>query len=322
MLVSCKKDKLPQLSFYFWKTSFRLTDAEKNTLNENNVKKLYVRYFDVDLDSKTDEPYPNSAIKFYQNPKEFIIIPVVFIKNKVFLSKTVDIDLLSIKIIDFISQINNKNNIKISEVQFDCDWSVNSKDNFLEFIKLVGKKSKIKISATIRLHQVKYFKKLGVPNAYSGVLMYYNMGSISALKGNSIYSKESAKNYLSSLKNYPLELKVALPIFSWAIHIRDRKIVSLRNKINFKELKKDRNFTKVEEGFYKVLNSNYKEGIFYLKGDILKLELITSENLMEMTSDLSENLKHTPSEIIIYDLDNLNTKNYKNDIFSKIIKNF
>ena len=238
------------------------------------------------------------------------------------LSNKLNIPDLVKKINDYIGQINTKNEIEIHEIQIDCDWTLASKDNYLKFIDLFKKSNKTLLSATIRLHQVKYFEKTKIPNVDKGVLMYYNMGKIAPDSLNSIYDKNLADNYLKSLKKYPLPLDVALPIFSWAIHIRNGRVIALKNKINVADLKNDANFVQKTTNNFQVLNSNYKNSTFFKKDDILKIEQISHENLLQMGSDLNENFTNNPKEIIFYDLDQFNIQQYEKDIFTKVSASF
>lgn len=310
------------LSFYYWKTIFQLSPLEKSTLLNNQVQKLYIRYFDIDWNVKTNNPFPQSPIRFEEIPKDYTIVPVVYIKNKVLLNQNIDVLDLAQKTNDFIQQINTKNKISCQEIQIDCDWTLASRDNYLKFIECFKKISGKKLSATIRLHQIKYFKKTKIPNVDQGVLMFYNMGEIAPDSLNSIYDRNIAKRYLGSLKKYPLSINIALPIYSWAIHIRYGKVIGLRNKIDVKGFKKDPNFVLENAMWLKVKESNYKNGTFYKKGDVLKLEGITANDLLEMADDLEENTAALPAEIIFYDLDEFNIKNYEKDFFEQIIARF
>lgn len=152
--------------------------------------------------------------------------------------------------------------------------------------------------------------------------MYYNMGTIATDSLNSIYNKKIAEKYLESLKKYPLHLDFALPIYSWGVHIRNQKVIGLRSKLNLEELKKDANFEKTGSIFFKVKKANYKNGIFYEENDLLKIESISSKDLVEMAKDLDENLAQTPREIIFYDLDEFNIKNYEKNIFKQVVSCF
>lgn len=322
LLIACGKNDKPIIAFYYWKTIFKLSEKETEILKDNKVSKLYIRYFDISLNPENQQPIPLSPIRFQQNANDFNIVPVVFIQNKVMLSTDLDIDDLAQKTFSLVEQINSKNKIQCNEIQIDCDWSLNSKENYLKFIERFKKLSHKKLSATIRLHQVKYFKKTKIPNVDSGVLMYYNMGTIAPDSLNSVYNKKIADRYLKSLKKYPLHLDLALPIYSWGVHIRNQKVIGLRSKIDLSELKKDQNFEQVNAIFFKVKQSNYKNGIFYEENDLLKIEAISPEDLLEMADELDENLAQKPKEIIFYDLDEFNLKNYEKNIFEQVISCF
>lgn len=322
LFSACSKNDKPVIAFYYWKTNLKFSQTEKEVLKDNNVHKLYVRYFDIGLHPETQNPIPISPIHFQENAQNFEIVPVVFIQNKLMLQTNLDIEDLAKRTIHLIDEINKKNKINYTEIQIDCDWTLNSKDNYLKFIEQIKKLSQKKLSATIRLHQVKYFRKTKIPNVDHGVLMFYNMGIIAPDSLNSIYSKKISANYLKSLKKYPLDLDYALPIYSWAVHIRNQKVVGLRSKLNFSELKKDQNFVQTSAVFFKAKQSNYKNGVYYEENDLLKIESISAEDLKEMAEDLSENSAKAPKEIIFYDLDEFNLKNYEKNIFEQVISCF
>jgi len=318
LFSSCSNPKPPEISFYYWKTTFKLNDTEKKTLAENNVKRLFIRYFDIDL--KDNIPYPLSPVKFDQQVIGFDVIPVVFIKNKVMLQKNLNLDNLASKVISFIDQINNSIQINCNEIQIDCDWSLESRDNFMNFIEIMKKKSKKTLSVTIRLHQVKYFTKTRVPAADYGVLMYYNMGTIAADKLNSVYDREIAGKYIKSLKNYPLKLDIALPVFSQGIHIKQNRVLNLISKINIQSFANDTNYTQKSNNKVFVKYPNMKFGYYFYKNDEIKIESISFDMLKEMAGDLENELAGTPKQIIFFDLDSINLKNYQNENqnFSKI----
>ena len=322
LLISCSKSNEPVVSFYYWKTIFKLSDNEKSTLKDNNVTKLYMRYFDIGLHPKTQEPIPIAPIRFQNKTDHLEIVPVIFIQNKIMLKSNLNIEDLAQKSVHLVEEINLKNKIGCTEIQIDCDWTLASKDNYLKFIEAFRKLWKKKLSATIRLHQVKYFKKTKIPNVDSGVLMYYNMGTIAPDSSNSVYNRKVAEKYLKSFKKYPLHLDFALPVFSWAVHIRNQKVIGLRSKLNVDALKKDKNFEQTGQMFFKVRRSNYKNGIFYEENDVLKIEGVSSEDLKEMAEDLSDNSPQKPNEIIFYDLDEFNIKNHEKNIFKQVVSYF
>jgi hypothetical protein len=322
LLLACQPSKKPAISFYYWKTVFDLTPKEQAVLTQNNVKKLYVRYFDLTLNVASHNVYPASPIHFTTPIRQFTVVPVVYIKNQIFLDTTVAIPELARKTADLITRINTSNGINCQEIQLDCDWTLSTKERYLEFVEVFKRISQKRISATIRLHQVKYFKKTKIPNVDSGVLMYYNMGKIAPDSLNSIYDRKIAEKYLASLKKYPLQLNFALPIYSWCIHIQNQKVIGVRTKISVADLVKDKKIKREDEKHFRVIQSNYKNGVFYQENDVLKLESIASSDLLEMASDLKENTKESPNEILFYDLDQFNFNSYEKSIFEQVIAVF
>ena len=116
--------------------------------------------------------------------------------------------------------------VHVKEIQIDCDWTGSTRVKYFTLLKHITLKVKtrsanfnlredITISATLRLHQIKYHKKTGVPPVARGMLMFYNMGSPTQIDmQNSILNLDIAKQYIENLESYPLPLDVALPIFS------------------------------------------------------------------------------------------------------------
>lgn len=311
LLLSCQNTSKPAVSFYYWKTVFKLTKLEKCILRENKVNRIYIRYFDVDI--KEGVPFPISPIIFEEKLKKIDIVPVIFIKNEVMLNNEVDLNDLGHKIRNLIDQINEKNRIVCKEIQLDCDWTMLSKENYLKFVNAFRNNYKGTLSATIRLHQIKFFKKTGIPNVDKGVLMFYNMGKIAQGKVNSIYDRNIGKDYTNSLKDYPLPLDIALPIYSWGVHIRNNELIELISKLDVNTFKNDRNFERLDAQYFKTKKSTLKSGYFFKKDDIIKIESISRDNLFEIANDLKRSAKKRPDEIIFYDLDDFNLKPYSND---------
>lgn len=267
--LSCGNRQTPAISFYYWKTKFELNAYENNVLAGNSVLDLYVRYFDIDITG--NEPHPVSVITFDSATIQQQIIPVVYIKNRVFeKTDTADIDTLSRKVFQLIAGINSQKRIKATEIQFDCDWTEKTKNSFFYFLKQYKKISALKLSATIRLHQVKYSQRTGIPPVDAGVLMFYNMGAISASDMNSIYEEKNALKYVSSLKRYPLSLDIALPVFSWGIGTRNGKPQYLLNKMYVQDFEKDSNFVKLSDHRFKARHSVFKSGSYIMENDEIK----------------------------------------------------
>ncbi len=322
LVLSCTSGDQPVTSFYYWKTVFKLTDMEKEMLQENEVSKMYMRYFDIAL--RDSAPIPLSPIRFEDKTSPFQIVPVVYIKNEVMLSDRVDVVQLADQTLSMIGKINTINQIEIEEVQIDCDWTLKSKDQFMAYIDALRHRTNLKISATIRLHQIKYYKETGVPNVDHGVLMYYNMGQIASDDLNSIYDEQIAARYIKSLANYPLSLDVALPIFGWGVHIRNQKVIGLIPKIDEHQLMKIVKTTSKGNNRFEINEDMIAFGTYFRQGDQVKIEAVSKADLKKMVSNIKENLKTVPKEVIYYDLDSINLKTYSNEkeFYKKVTSGF
>lgn len=320
MLSSCSKPNDTQISFYYWRTRFKLSSNEKQAISENNTKKLYVRYFDVDLVNGQVVPVAKLSIT---DTIACEIIPVIFIKNKVMLNDNWDIGKLADQMILLVKQIHQQQtNAELKEIQIDCDWSIRSKIRFMTFMGILKDRWKGILSATIRLHQIKYFVQTGIPPIDYGVLMYYNMGEIDDINQNSIYDKNIASQYTKSVSQYPLPLKIAFPIFSWGIQVRNNKVMGLWSKKRLADLTGNKNLIAISDNKFKVITPFFDQGKYFEKNDIIVYEAISEDQLIEMTNNLRHQNNQFESEVIFYDLDSINILKYDKEAFKKISTEF
>lgn len=318
--LSCNKTAVQEpvdMSFYYWKTTFALDSIQRDYLQDLKVDKLYVRYFDVGL--KNGNAIPISPIIFKDSIDNKQIIPVVFIKNEVVLKSDLNLDVLSENIISMINQINKKNNIGINEIQLDCDWSGQSKDAFFYVVEKIKQTTGKTISATIRLHQVKHANKTGIPKVDYGALMYYNMGSISSDTLNSIYDRNIAQRYIRALKTYPLPLKYALPIYSWIVHSKGQRVLGLLQGVPLQELEQNPDLTAIGYNRFLVNKQTTLNGKVLLKGHEIKLENIKPQELKQMVLDLQKASDKPTQEIILYDLNSNNLKQYEKQTLQALL---
>lgn len=267
-----------QISFYSWENSF-----EEQNINE----KLYIKVLDINFSTKLELLKTN--IK--ETPKNFI--PVIYITNETM--KNVDYSLLSKAILETLK------NYKFDEIQIDCDWSLSTRSNYFNLLEDLKEKLHKKISATIRLHQIKYYTKTGIPPVDYGVLMYYNMSNIGDFNTkNSILDNEIAKKYHYNFDVYPLKLKLALPLYSQAIQFREEKAISLFEGVEEKDFNND--FEKLENNRYKVLNSHYFKGRYIYKDDIFRLENSNEQDIKIALKDFLDLSKNRYDEVIFYTL--------------------
>lgn len=324
-LAACRQPEhtTPAISFYYWKTTFRLSNAERATLQKHHVSTLYVRYCDIAV--RQGQPVPVSPIVFQEAPPDSVaIVPVVYIKNEVMLHPNLDVAALAQKLLRYIDQINTGDSIQTHELQIDCDWTLTSRDTYFRFLDQLKQQSTKRLSATIRLHQVKYYATTGLPPVDRGVLMYYNMGRIGAGPARSVYDRPTAEAYLNTISAYPRPLDVALPIFSWGIHLRDNKVIGLLQKTDKATFATDPHFEQKTPPFFEVKENVLKLGKYFKQGDRVKVEAITADDLHEMADDLAGELAHPPTEIIFYDLDtfNLNHYNHEKDLLEDVSRTF
>lgn len=278
--IFTKSQKLPNLtiSFYSWENSF----------NEKEIKeKLYIKVLDIAYSTKLEIIKSN----LQETPKDFI--PVVYITNETM--QNVDYSLVSDRILQGLKNYN------FSELQIDCDWSNLSQSNYFKLLLDLKTKLNKTLSATIRLHQIKYYQKTGIPPVDYGVLMYYNMSNISDINTkNSILDNEIAKKYHYNFNTYKLKLKLALPLYSQAIQFRQNKALSIFEGIEKKDF--DSNFEQISPNIYKTLNSSYFMGRYIYKDDIFRFE-DSSENEIKIALDDFLKLSNNRfDEIIFYTL--------------------
>lgn len=316
---SCKKN-ISETSFYYWKTKFELSKTEENVLSDLQCKTIYMRFFDVDIDQDAQVPVPVGVIAGLDSLSENMnIIPVVFITNRTFLNPGKgDIKKLARNILTKINSLKSN----YSELQFDCDWSGKTKENYFFFLEEVRKSisKDVKLSCTIRLHQVKYALKSGIPPVNRGTLMFYNMGDLyDQNESNSIYNSKNAEKYTAFIKDYKLPLDIALPIFRWYVHYRNNTVIGLITKKDIPITNDTIHFSQRENNTnFNVRTDFLENGIFYKTNDILKLETLSDLQLIEAAELANKNLKKEDRKIIFYDLDEENIKYYDKETFTKI----
>jgi hypothetical protein len=320
---SCNKPQNTTTAFYYWKQSFNLDEKQDNLLKTTTSNKLYARFFDIKWNNKKQNPYPESIISFKDKVPSFEITPVVFITNQTFEKlHQYGVDSLALKCNDLISRIALKHGINYKTIQIDCDWTLGTKDKYFSFLNSLKALNKKTLEVTIRLHQVKYQFKTGVPPADRGVLMFYNMGQLSAdlSAPNSIYNAADAAKYVNSLNNYLLPLDIALPVFSWALQIRDHKIIQVYGKMGRAELSNTENFSPMQQkDSYKAIRSFFTGGIYVKTGDLFKLEETNKVLLQQAAKQLAAHLnKNEKRTIIYYELGNLNLSAFKAQDFKEI----
>lgn len=325
-VASCRKPGNATTAFYYWKTAFNLNQQQEALLKQTG-NNAYIRFFDVSWSDKEQRSYPNAVVQLNELPAGLNITPVIYITNKTF-ENTADtaVATLAAHCNKLINELATEKKISYTKIQVDCDWSLSTRDKYFSFLKAFKKLNQKLLEATIRLHQVKFKNRTGVPTADRGVLMFYNMGKLNAdlQQPNSIYNSDDADKYIAYLGSYPLKMDIALPLFSWAIHIREGRVIQVYGKIGRRQLTDQVHFEPIEgQANYRAKTSFFLDGIYIKQNDIFKLEETDSNTLNAAAKQLTEHLpkqKHTT--IIYYELANIDSSKFNAETLKQISADF
>ena len=316
-LVGCTNNSNHEISFYYWKQDFSLSQAQESILELNKVKKLYVKFFDVTWNSRENKAIPISKIDFKKPAGKYKIVPCIFIENQVF--KQDPSPEIASKVYELIRKIAKTNKFSIQEIQIDCDWTDATRKAYFSFLSKLTALAKNKqiITSTLRLHQFKYPNKTGIPPVQKAVLMCYNMGKIDNQKtANSIISEAELKKYILDSEEYPLPLDLALPTYHWGLIYRLGKLSLIVNDIDRNSLKSFA-FSKLEENKFRADSSFYFNNTYFCKYDILRIEESKPSILLGCVEILKKS-KHHFNEVIFYHISSNSISNYEKSFFSNL----
>ena len=325
-LCSCnekKEERQIERSFYYWKSVFTLTGFEKKLLDSLRVKTIYLKFFDVDWIEPAKGPVPVARLTVNEasvaslraagtNNFKFNVIPVIFITNEC-ISKidTSQIAALGDHISDLTFKLISANAFNdISEIQFDCDWTGSTREKYFALIRQFKKRfTQTPLSATIRLHQIKFISKTGTPPVDRGLLMCYNMGNLKdpATK-NSILETEELKKYTGNLSRYPLPLDIALPLFDWKVLYRNNLYTGLIQHLPGTAF--NHTFSKKTGNRYVIIKDTLLEGYDLRKGDMIRDEQSHITEILAAAKAISGQLKNTQTRVSLYHLDSLILSKY------------
>jgi hypothetical protein len=309
-------DRNVERSFYYWKSTFKLSDKEKQTLDVLQIKTICLKFFDVAWDDISSSPIPIAQVRIsdsaYLRASVLQIIPTIFITNEcIFKIDSSQTKILAEKISLLTKSIITNNGLQnIREIQIDCDWTAATKEKYFAILnELQALDKTVNFSATIRLHQIKYLQKTGVPPVVRGMLMCYNMGNLTNMETeNSILEIKELQKYIGDLQHYPLPLDVALPLFDWKVLFRNGKFKSLINDMPYAVLntalfKKNKNvFTAVQDSI--IFGYDIK------KGDVLRNEQCDYDDILESAELINKKISNKNLRVSLYHLDTLTLKKY------------
>lgn len=309
---------------YHWKTTFNPSDEEWDFIKRHNVKKLYVRMFDVTSDEFTNyDSYhvtPVATTKFKQKPREGVsIVPCVFITLDALRSMnyaSVRDEIAELLVTRVLNMMDYNELGDVKEIQLDCDWTESTRNiffNFCDNVKDILEKKEIALGVTIRLHQLSQ----PCPPAHYGILMLYNTGGVKAFDTkNSILSYNEVKPYLTKC-NYALPLDVAYPAFSWNVWFRDNKFQALISEVNVKDTKLYKN---IGENKYQVLKNHNCSGQDLKCGDVLRHEGADVAEVLKVKRVVEKAINQKDYSVAIYHLSSKDIKNISEDEINSIYK--
>lgn len=319
--------RLPGNAVYHWKTTFDLNPSELDFLKEHDIRRMYVRLFDVDVDSSpiNDQAgaIPVGTTRFRcPVPAGMEIVPTVFITTKAILSIGGEEDAyrsLAWKIFARTMNMASFNDLgRIREIQLDCDWTPSTQQAFYEVckeIKSFAEKDSVLVSATIRLHQL----RLDPPPVDRGVLMVYNTGAV-RLPGtkNSILELADVKSYLSGKAiDFKLPLDYAYPAFGWGVVFREGAYQGLLHHTDFSD---PNYYADNGDGTYRVKKDHFLDRCFLQSSDVIRLEYPSADVIQKTAALVSSAFKEHPHSTILYHLDSQNLSKFTADEITDIYR--
>jgi len=344
-------------AFYYWQTSLGEFNWNDSLYKTTEVSKIYYRFFDVDWSVEAKAPVPISPLRdgYSDWVPQKANVPVVFITNETFknldragsvlLARQVhrrimmqfsslmtgsnyyDYDWSTHQPYEIRSEnfdeiarhdsVYNARMALLTEVQFDCDWTKSTRENYFAFLEESGKLFTGKqVTSTIRLYQYKYPKEAGVPPVTRGMLMCYNAGDIRDTQTrNSIFDKDEIMSYLKS-GDYPLPLDYALPVFEWALLFRDNTLTAI---LPATVIDYHTESLATHDSVSYVVKQEFVEGytadgIFIRKGNIIRLERPDLDDVKDLAVWLGEHKNNPEAILTLYHLNSHDLTTHAKDI--------
>lgn len=271
----------PKISYYHWANSY--TD-DPVSLKTYAPAQLYLKLLDIGYRDQQLSINPTNI----RTPPSIPITPVVFLDNN-----ALKADVLETVYAQILSHIPPQT---YQRLQMDCDWTEQTRDSYFAFLTRL-KADYPQLSVTLRLHQIKYASRTGVPPAERAALMYYNMSDIRDPETkNYILDPAVGQRYLKNFEEYPLPLDLALPLYQQTRVIRQGKLVHLANSTELNAAK-----TKyLADNHYTVTQGHYWQEYYLYPEDELRVDTVDLKALEQAAQQLQPIMQ--PDELIFYTL--------------------
>lgn len=307
ILTSCRSARPIERGFYYWKSIVKLDATDNERLKQLHVGRFYVKCFDVVWDETQAQAIPVAEARFVSKlPPDIEVIPTVYITNET-LKKTP-----SSAIPNLANRIREKTMIIISganisapkEFQVDCDWTLQTRDKYFQLLRSLHKdlETTIELTATIRLHQVKYMKQTGIPPVDRGILMAYNLESPADIRAkNSIILYDTAKSYLDHLGAYPLPLDIGLPLYSLGAIFQGERCIGLIADLTSAELRRNKNFIRIGLSLFQATSNTYLHGAYIYKNDQIRIDESDLQETIKVAAFIGRRLQNRNTRVILFD---------------------
>ncbi len=306
--------------FYYWKTTYKPSAFERNTLHQLGVRKMYVRFFDVDEDAATGHTIPIAPVRIEAKDSGFAYIPVIFITQRALITLNDSaVPQLANSICGLTQSLCGQAGLTPQEVQIDCDWTKGTKEKYFHLLRLIKQDLFIKgktLSCTIRLNQVKYKLNTGIPPVDKGLLMCYGMGTLKKYGPyNSILDADGAKDYLRHIDDYPLPMDMALPIFEWCVLFREQQFRGILHEVTTADVNGCSLFRQTGQNLYTCLHDSVWHACRLQKDDIIRAEAPAYKDLLAIADYSATRIKNTDLNIILFACDSITLSKYStNDL--------
>lgn len=329
LCFACQRPAPRQITpaFYYWKQAWTGNITEMQYLRGLPAKRLYVKMFDADIDQVTGKAMPIAILKEQAPlPDSVDIVPVVFIVNELWEKPDTALAANINRLLEQLCQRIPAN--RIPEIQMDCDWTRNSREAYFTFLQQLREQPFFRqrqLSATIRMHQVKFVTSSGVPPVDKGLLMCYNMGDLRKPGDhNSILDENTMKSYIGDdrVATYPVPLDIALPLFDWTVLFKDGRYNGILRSIGDAALRDTALFAPSGKYLYTVRKDSLVNGYPLKAGNLLRRETSDPATLESVARLVARQRQDYNPVVIFYHLDSVTLHNYPLDELQKIYRLF
>lgn len=307
-------------SVYYWRTTLTLDSTERAFLSEHGVGRMYVRYFDVVM--RDGSPMPNATLQVQDSvPAGIEVIPTVFIVENCLRH---NLDSVAQLLVDRVIQMSETNDLPAApELQIDCDWTQRSQEvyyAFLRHVRLLLKQRGMRLSATIRLHQL----AMTPPPVDEGVLMVYNTGDVT--RGgdhNPILDYRDVEPYLRYVADYDLPLCAAYPVFGWQLLFQGSEFKAILRDDNLNDTTL---FKPLGHGEWLVLQSRDRPLLSDAANEVARMSVgnhvrvwqPSQAEVMRVANALAQRRPTINQQVVIYSLDAKYLNRYNTEFYETL----